>query len=1329
MSAAPALSHPGPFVGLVPYDESTAESFLGRAEDTQRVVQRVLEKESRTVVLTGEVGVGKTSLVRAAILPALAKRGIVSLYLGDPTDLDAEVLRAAVRAGWPAAAVGESTPKYVARVLKDSRAGLVLVLDHLEYAFGADEPDADAALTALAALLAAAAEAAPTRVRLLVVASDTALAQLDRLVFPAKFEPSSPLRLARIEQVRLTEILETLTTHSGTPFEAGFAAAFAGELCRGGGGCLPLDLQLCARVLIDRRLTSIRKLESTGGLRALRSMSFEAATRGPTAARARRVLQDVAAHGRATPSAIAARTHLPAGETLAILRPLLASGLLVRRSEEPQGAVELIHRGLAPVIAAFTIEDRARVERARRHLHAQLLADDRGHLTVRELVAIQRTLGSALSAREKDLFNRSLRRVAIRTTIAVALGVALLTMLMMDARQAYVLAFDPPRAGAAARVVVRVGRPRRGLSRFLPGSASTGSLIADTGFSAAGLAAPAAARIAEGQAGGSLDPAALVPSWLRDVVNGLRPVPRGVAKALIGDPDGVTSLKQAFSDPLARREALDSLAVIGRGRAGEDEILAAALADAAPEIRRRGVEVASEIDRHLGTGSHVTTLRIALGDRSLDVKHAVLREVPTLPLDEATEILAVALADRDAAFRRAVEETTMAFAALHPENAASAAERVLESSDGNARRSGMLLLDQIASQAPAACARVLESVVVNARAPEEARVAALLVLRRAGRPAPSLTPLLQRAAMQTTSPRLRAAALPLYARLIDAALAEELARAEMKGTPAARVTGTAVWGAVAVSHPEVALKPLKSLLYDPSPEVRAEAARSFAFLKRDGIALAEKALRDPSIEVERAAVESLLALAPLNPTEVGNILAKAIKLVRPAMRRSLVEAMGRLGQTRPAVALAPLARALKDSDVATRVAVATAFCALARQSAAAASPYLRMAARDDSRDVRAAAAACIEALATGDPRGGARMAMELVTAEEPAVRAAATESLGRLATRTPELALGTLLKLVEDADATVRAAAVRGLAQFGDSGAGGPGFADSKRGAEAERALITAYGLSDVGGRQAVVAAAAKNHLGGVLRQATTDADDAVRLKAVRAAGTLAPPALDVVRSAVDDRSPMVRAEATRILAASSGAGAKEVLPIYEAALRGGDHAAREAAIMGLGELPDGGEAAAKLLAEALSQRSESIRAAAATALGRLAERSPGAAIPELERALHDPAYDVANAAVPGLALAWSQRLTSEALADIMVASEADSARRFVALEALLWRSQKTGAPTPAQQAQRRGATIALARVADSGPPLARFAAQLGRAFATTPATRLHPFLERLLGS
>ena len=176
--------------------------------------------------------------------------------------------------------------------------------------------------------------------------------------------------------------------------------------------------------------------------------------------------------------------------------------------------------------------------------------------------------------------------------------------LFADSRRAYTLALDPPDAGGAARIVVRLGRRRLSLLNFLPNHPPLGSILADTGYTAAGLSRDTVARIATGGATGTLDAPppgpngrSHVPGWLREVLNGLRPVPRGIAKALLGDPDGVAALKQAFTDPSARSEILSALSVIGRGGAGEDEILADALADHAPEIRRRGVEVAAAIDR------------------------------------------------------------------------------------------------------------------------------------------------------------------------------------------------------------------------------------------------------------------------------------------------------------------------------------------------------------------------------------------------------------------------------------------------------------------------------------------------------------------------------------------------------------------------------------------------------------------------------------------------------------------------------------------------------------------------------------------------------------
>ena len=279
------------------------------------------------------------------------------------------------------------------------------------------------------------------------------------------------------------------------------------------------------------------------------------------------------------------------------------------------------------------------------------------------------------------------------------------------------------------------------------------------------------------------------------------------------------------------------------------------------------------------------------------------------------------------------------------------------------------------------------------------------------------------------------------------------------------------------------------------------------------------------------------------------------------------------------------------------------------------------------------------------------------------------------------------MKLVADPDRGVRIAAERAftgaVAVPGGGRTGAVGFAESRRGVEAERALNAALMQGDAAERRVIVAVAAEVGLAPVLRQATADGDETVRLDAVRAAGALKPPALDIVRGAVDDRSNAVRAEATRILSSVSGAGAKEVLPIFESMLRGGDKSAREAAVIGVGNLPGAGEAGARLLGEALAQRSEALRTAAARALGHLAEREPDVALSYPDRAVRDSSYDVRSAAIPGLALAWSRRRSPAELGDALATAEADSPRRFVALEALVMKAQQ-GAPR-----QGRGPRVA----------------------------------------
>lgn len=60
-----------PFPGIAPFEAAHSEFFFGRDEITQTLVDQV--QSSRLCVVTGASGIGKTSLLRAGLLPCLAK--------------------------------------------------------------------------------------------------------------------------------------------------------------------------------------------------------------------------------------------------------------------------------------------------------------------------------------------------------------------------------------------------------------------------------------------------------------------------------------------------------------------------------------------------------------------------------------------------------------------------------------------------------------------------------------------------------------------------------------------------------------------------------------------------------------------------------------------------------------------------------------------------------------------------------------------------------------------------------------------------------------------------------------------------------------------------------------------------------------------------------------------------------------------------------------------------------------------------------------------------------------------------------------------------------
>src|SRR4029077_17759362 len=68
------------FRGLLPFQEADRSRFYGRETETAALFELIRHGDFRFGVLFGESGCGKTSLLRAGMLPRLWEEGYVPIY-------------------------------------------------------------------------------------------------------------------------------------------------------------------------------------------------------------------------------------------------------------------------------------------------------------------------------------------------------------------------------------------------------------------------------------------------------------------------------------------------------------------------------------------------------------------------------------------------------------------------------------------------------------------------------------------------------------------------------------------------------------------------------------------------------------------------------------------------------------------------------------------------------------------------------------------------------------------------------------------------------------------------------------------------------------------------------------------------------------------------------------------------------------------------------------------------------------------------------------------------------------------------------------------------
>ncbi|MBD0842449.1 serine protease [Streptomyces sp. TRM68416] len=455
----PALC-PSPFRGLESFREQDASIFFARRADSERIAAALLEHPF--VPVAGASGVGKSSLVRAGVLPLLRSLGhTVTDFAGQPDTDPVRTLAEALAAQFPSAAeparrLGgdrETAVLLGARILEQcGTAGHVVLLDQFEETVGARPADARALLDVLLPM-ARATHPAGRRLRVLATLRS---ASLEELVTGGRAEALSGTvqMVAPMTPAQLDEVVRCpVAAVPGVDFEPGLPELLVAE-AGAEPGALPL-LEFTLAELWDRRrhgrLTHAAYREIGGVEGALSRYADHQlaqvckAPDGPDEPTARRLFEQLARPVRGKEYARVARAfdQLPP-ELRAAAQALAATRLLViSRDSSGRETVALAHEALVrqwPTLRNWLDESRALLVRHEK-LRARLREwEDGGRhddllLRGKELTT---TTGSAalrpaeLSAPEKE-FIRLSRHHHRRSVRRSRTGVALVAVLALIA--------------------------------------------------------------------------------------------------------------------------------------------------------------------------------------------------------------------------------------------------------------------------------------------------------------------------------------------------------------------------------------------------------------------------------------------------------------------------------------------------------------------------------------------------------------------------------------------------------------------------------------------------------------------------------------------------------------------------------------------------------------------------------------------------------------------------------------------------------------------------------------------------------------------------------
>jgi len=1352
----PAIAtYPGtvtPLRGLNAFAESERDVLFGRDREREDIARLVIGEGFRAGLLHGEPGVGKTSLLRAGVIPHLRDHGVIALPCDDISNPVESFGQAVAAATGLARNDDESPVGFLGRVVAQALSGqlYLFILDDVDVILGAEDQRTED----LKELFSRVVTRSGGRARFLFSCNSAGVHLLSRLEerVGSLFPPQNRYELRRFPAAEAQAVMERTMALANVSADPQLPAALVAGLARTG-PVLPADLQVAALAVRELGLTSAAQVNEVGVHELHRLWLLRAAEATGSEQSALRLLAELADTSQVVagtmPFAVdwaARRASLPptvARHTFAVLQEKgVVRAVSVPGAPETHFAIS--HETLVTRIREIAAPARATSRRAFELLGSKVSQGKR--LSLREWIALRRDGIAPATAEEAGVVARTKRFFLIIAAAVAAIPFLFLIIIYMSMSGSYYFDVVSGKNGGADRVVVRAGKASLSAFNWMPASPSFGSIVADTGLTESMVDPDTWSKIKGNGITGSLDSG----DFAKQTLNALRPRTRNLLRyATSGDTDALKELRSSVKRGDDIAAMLDALRPIARAGSDEEKMVQKLLGHDSTAVQTAALNVAAAVAKRR-PGKYSAALVSALIAPNAELRRHAVDSIRRLDKKTGNALIRKALRrnPRETARKELLAEVSDDPTGTRP-TTTSATQELARRVTPLRRKQLRTLLKRAFRTDPTGTSEALAKISGDSATPPVNRVLALEMLKER---APSkVYKKISRSIKQAHEAKDRSvsnAALPVYAKVApnDAVVVLTRMLDSRESMSAERKIALAFgWGFIASSSrdPRAARAALDLLLKEKSLKVRAAAIRAYGYVGGATHVRLTKVMKSEGITMlGKAAAHAFANGAGRSPKgAVGGLYNFWKRKGGPRLVATRAFArMARIKRSRAVHYAVPyLVQAATDrSDTRLHRVAVEGLCNGVATGSSVAQRALVRAAGNKALAVRRLVVEC----AVDNPtlvRMASRIAARLVEDGDSSIRTQVALILTDVSKKGKGSGAVTraLNTMASDPDRSVRLIAIRALAALGKQKA--PVSAKKKIVAsfprrdereklvllEAARAMgageIVKVAAADDSARVRIAALqtaiATGTRVAETIKSAQNDADSAVRIAGLDAALKTKTNVTSAIDAALRDSAPSVRRNALGQLAVEKSKIPQEAIDrALVIAMRDTDSSIADLALTTLARL-GGRKEVRRRLGNALAARSERTRAQAATACGGLVERDPKAAISLLEPLLDDPSHDVRVAVLPPLAAAYAKLNAAKELSDMLRGSEKHAMKRLVAAAAFLVLAKT--------KAGRKASIEALEDIAKSGKPLVKVIAALAQGLVQSKANGL-AFIPRL---